>query len=148
MRRIMLVSELNKNSSARTLGEKIFELYLHSIGIDDFEYEKLPEGKRRPPDYTIKRNHDYLFEVKDFQPSELNSGINFFDPCEPIRKKIDAERKKFREYEGWPCSLVLSNNEAILVDITSPDVMLGAMYGDRGIVVPFDTATGAAISEG
>jgi hypothetical protein len=145
---IKTVSELNAQSNAKTLGEQVFERYLRSVGINDFEYEKLPDGKRRPPDYTIRRDRDYLFEVKDFQPEEMRAGFNYYDPYERIRSKIDAARKKFREYEGWPCSLVLCNDGAILVDITSSDFILGAMYGDRGVVIPFNTETGAATSDG
>ena len=43
---------------------------------------------------------------------------------------IDDAAKKFKEYEGQPCVLVLYNNDAALVDIVTPDIVLGAMYGN------------------
>ena len=39
------------------------------------------------------------------------------------------------------------NNDAPLVDIVTPDEVLGAMYGDAGIVIPFNTETGDAAGE-
>ena len=129
-----------------TIGEETFEKYLRSQGIDDFEFEKLPEGKNRPPDYTVARDREYLFEVKDFDPTDIGSG-GFYDGYARVRAKIDAARKKFKEYDGWPCSLVLYNNGAPLVDIVTPEEVLGAMYGDAGIVIPFNTQTGEAAGE-
>jgi len=129
-----------------TIGEKTFEEYLRSQGIDDFEFEKLPEGKNRPPDCTIKRDREFLFDVKDFEPTDIGDG-GFYDGYARIRGKIDAARKKFKEYQGWPCSLVVYNNNAALVDIVTPEGVLGAMYGDAGIVVPFNTQTGEAAGE-
>jgi hypothetical protein len=37
---------------------------------------------------------------------------------------------------------VLYNNDARLVDVTMPDFVLGAMYGNVGIVVSFDVESG------
>jgi hypothetical protein len=36
----------------KTIGEKTFEAYLGARGIN-FEFERLPEGKKRPADYTL-----------------------------------------------------------------------------------------------
>jgi hypothetical protein len=129
-----------------TIGEKTFEKYLASQSITNFEFEKLPPGKHRPSDYTITREREYLFEVKDFEPTDIPDG-GAYDNYARIRSKIDSARRKFREYEGWPCSLVLYNNDAPLVDITTPDTVLGAMYGDAGVVIPFNTETGEAAGE-
>src|SRR5260370_30395828 len=129
-----------------TIGEETFKRYLVSQSIKDFQFEKLAEGKTRPPDYTITRDREYLFEVKDFDPTDIGDG-GFYDGYARIRNKIDAARKKFKEYEGWPCSLVLYNNDAPLVDIVTPEEVLGAMYGDAGVVIPFNTETGESAGE-
>ena len=130
----------------KTVGEQTFERYLVSRGINDFKFEHLVEGKKRPPDYTVTRDRDYLFEVKDFQPEENLLG-GAYDPYARVRAKIDAARKKFQEYEGWPCALVLYNNGAALVDITKPNFVLGAMYGNAGIVIPFNRTDGEPAGE-
>jgi hypothetical protein len=48
---------------------------------------------------------------------------------------------KFQEYETYPCAFVLYNNNAALVDVTKPELVLGAMYGNVGIVIPFNVET-------
>jgi len=52
---------------ARTVGEKLFEEYLYSQGITDFEYEKERDGKAAKIDYAVTLEREYLFEVKDFE---------------------------------------------------------------------------------
>lgn len=130
----------------KTIGEVTFEEYLGARGIG-FEFEKLLPGKSRPPDYFIRHDREYLFEVKDFNPTEVPEW-GWYDGYARIRAKIDSAAKKFREYEGWPCSLVLYNNDAPLVELTKPDLVLGAMYGNAGVVIPFDTGTGQGVGEG
>lgn len=121
----------------KTLGEQTFEAYLHERGIVS-EFERLFHGKKKRPDYTVTHeNVEYLFEVKDF---DLPKGL--FDPHRPIRAKIDAARRKFQEFSNWTCALVLFNPGIPAVDIESPDIVLGAMYGNLGLAQPFDTSTG------
>jgi hypothetical protein len=129
----------------KTTGEKEFEKYLDARGIK-YEFERLPPGKNRPPDYTIFHDKEYLLEVKDFNPTDVPEA-GAYDAYARIRSKIDSARKKFKEYEGYPCGLVLYNNDARLVDVTMPDFVLGAMYGNVGIVVPFDVETGESKGE-
>lgn len=42
---------------------------------------------------------------------------------------------------------MLYNNNAPLVDIVTLEEVLGAMYGDSGVVIPFNTQTGEAVGE-
>ena len=130
----------------KTTSEGLFEQYLASQGLA-FEFEKQYEGKSRRPDYTVAiGGKDYLFEVKEFAPVNLPLGFSQFDPYTPIRAKIDAARKKFSEFEGFPCCLVLYNNGAFVM-IERHYVMLGAMYGDAGFKIPFDANLGKATGE-
>jgi hypothetical protein len=124
----------------KTVGEKTFEHYLDARGIKH-EFERLMPGKKRPPDYTIFRDREYLLEVKDFEATDVPEA-GAYDAYARIRSKIDSARKKFQEYEGYPCCLVLYNNDARLVDVETPHIVLGAMYGNVGVVVPFNAETG------
>ena len=63
-------------------------------------------------------------------------------PTKRIRQKIVEARKKFKEYNGYCCCLVLWGNGAPLVDLTEPEVMLGSMEGNYGFSMPFDPKTG------
>ena len=94
----------------KTTSEELFERYLDSQGLA-FEFEKQHEGKSRRPDYKIAiEGKDYLFEVKEFEPGDFPRGFSQFDPYPPIRAKIDAARKKFKEFEGFPCSAPHASN--------------------------------------
>ncbi len=123
----------------KTIGEKTFEEYLNSREIK-YEFERRLPGKQRLPDYTIFHDREYLLEVKDLDPTDVPEG-GAFDGYARIRSKIDSAAKKFQEYETYPCALVLYNNNAALVDVTKPELVLGAMYGNVGIVIPFNVET-------
>jgi len=121
----------------KTTSEELFERYLESQGLG-FEFERQYEGKSRRPDYTVAiGGKEYLFEVKEFEPGDTPPGTSQFDPYRRIRAKIDAAQKKFKEFEGFPCCLVLYNSAAFVMT-ERPYAVLGAMYGDAGIRIPFD----------
>jgi hypothetical protein len=128
----------------RTAGEVLFEEYLRTQGITDFEYEKERADKRKKPDYTVTLEREYLFDVKDFTYTEVpESGA--YDPYQRLRRKIGEIRDQFREYKEWPCCAVLYNDNAHLVDLITPMIVQGAMYGNAGITMQFDTATGRVV---
>ena len=131
-----------KSLILKTIGEKTFEEYLNSREIK-YEFERRLPGKQRRPDYTIFHDREYLLEVKDLDPTDVPE-VGSFDGYTRIRSKIDSAAKKFKEYEAYPCALVLYNNNAALVDVTKPELVLGAMYGNVGIVIPFNVETGEA----
>jgi hypothetical protein len=70
-------------------------------------------------------------------------GPSAYDPYPKIREKIEEGRNKFKEFKDFPCSLVLKNGNAF-VHLDSPDIVLGAMYGDSGFSFPVDTRVGRA----
>jgi hypothetical protein len=129
--------------SPRTKGEIVFEDYLNFQGIP-FDFEKEHPGKTKRPDYTIEwESKIIVFDVKDFDPLEKSlSGFGQFDPYTPIREKIGAGRKKFKEFKEYGCCLVLFDAGRPLLLLDSPDVMLGSMYGDAGFTFPVNTTTG------
>ena len=125
----------------RTKGELLFETYLRLQGITKYEFEKTHQHKRSKPDYSVQIDQEYLFEVKDFERKDILDG-GAYDPYRRIRQKIESARKKFREYKDSPCCLVLYNNNASLVHLEAPDLMLGAMYGNYGITTEFNPDRG------
>lgn len=128
----------------RTKGEQLFEEFLHSQGIANFVYEIDRLGKIKKIDYTVPFDREYLFEVKDFTYTEI-PGCSAFDPHERLRNKIGELRAQFREYKEWPCCGVLYNDNAHLVDLNTPEIVLGAMYGDLGFTMTVNTATGQVV---
>jgi hypothetical protein len=130
--------------SSRTPGEVVFEKYLDSQNIK-FEFEKEHPGKTKRPDYTIEwEGKTLVLDVKDFDPPQSPlSGFGQFDPYTPIREKIDQGRDKFKQFKQCCCCcLVLFDAGRPLLLLDSPDVMLGAMYGDAGFTFPVNMTTG------
>lgn len=125
----------------RTKGEQRFETYLRLQGITNYEFEKSHPGKRKRPDYSITLDREYLFEVKDFAPTDIFTA-GAYDPHNRIRQKINQGYKEFKEYKEWPCSLVLYDNNASLIHLESPQIMLGAMYGNYGVSIDFNPELG------
>lgn len=128
--------------SPTTTGELLFQDYLNAMRYP-YEFEKEFPGKSKRPDYTVTKDGLFLFDVKDFQPY-MPVGGGAFDPYPRIREKIGEGRVKFKEFKQFPCSLVLKNNGNAFVQLESPDIMLGSMYGDSGFTFPVDTKLGRA----
>jgi len=128
-------------TSEHTIGEERFETYLESMGYP-FEFEKEYPGKQKRPDYTVTKNGTFLFDVKDADPN-MPLGFNQFDPHDPIIERINAGRKKFKEFKEFPCCVVLQNNGNMFMDIEHAPIVLGAMYGKVGFTVPLYVGVGA-----
>jgi hypothetical protein len=129
--------------SGKNISELLFENYLATQGLT-FEFEKEFAGKSKRPDYSVPLdNREWLFEVKEFTADDIPTG-GAFDPYAPIRAKIDAAKKKFKEYDGFPCCLVIYNNQAF-VQTEKDFVIFGAMYGDHGFRMPFDPEKGIGV---
>lgn len=128
-----------------TPGEALFEEYLKSQNLSDFEYEKERPGKQKKPDYSVViAGREYLFDVKDFDYVDLPPEGGF-NPYKRIRGKIGEARQQFNEFQGWPCCIVLYNNNAPLLQLNRPHVVLGAMEGNFGITMLYDTREGGGM---
>jgi hypothetical protein len=127
-------------TSERTIGERRFEAYLNAMGYP-FEFEKEYPGKQKRPDYTVAKNGTFLFDVKDADPN-MPPGFNQFDPHEAIIQRINAGRKKFKEFKEFSCCVVLQNNGNVFMNIEHPVSVLGAMYGKVGFKVPIFVGIG------
>jgi hypothetical protein len=129
---------------ARTVSERAFEEYLDRRGFP-IRYEELPAEATKPVDYTIEFGGQTIrLDVKEWEPRGPRLASGCFDPYEPIRKKIEEARDKFKQYKGRdePCVLVLCHYgpQPIMLD---PMAIFGAMLGDFGIEIPFNVQTGA-----
>ena len=129
--------------AGKTVSERAFEEYLSRHGLVA-RYEELPAGITMPCDYSLDLGGKTIrFDVKEWESQPPTSG--YFDPYAPIRQKIQAGKKKFKQYKGRgePCVLVLCHfgRQLILLD---PLAIFGAMCGDFGWVIPCDTAHGVA----
>jgi len=127
----------------KTASELRFEEYLRSNGLGYFQFEKEIPGTSRRPDYSLSfMGQEILFEVKEFKAmgNELKNDnkARAYDPYRRIREKIGAGRKKFKDLENYCCCLVLWNEEKPLVFLQIEELMLGAMFGNLAIKIPFE----------
>jgi hypothetical protein len=159
-----------RGAEPKTAGEAAFEEYLKENRIA-FAYELQEKGKTRRPDYTIKfRGVAIKLDVKDVEDDTLagselevngaaleavalgnapddgrvvheHVGGGGYDPHPALREKINTARQQFAEYKGMPCAIVFygAGHDA---DLRSPEVMLGVMYGNFGISIPFNPERG------
>jgi hypothetical protein len=89
-----------------------------------------------------------LLEVKDIVNSMPPMGFSTFDPYKPIREHIEEGTRKFKSTTDYVCCLVLAAPPGSFVQLNDPNYMLGAMYGDLGFRIPFNTGgRGAADAE-
>jgi hypothetical protein len=131
-------------TEARTEGERLFEQYLDEMQYA-YEFEKEFEGKKKRPDYAVtKGGGTFLFDAKDFDPMTPKLGFSQFDPYSRLRQRIDDGRKKFKEFKEFPCCIVLRNTGNAFVNVESPAIVIGAMYGDAGFKIPIYVGPGTS----
>lgn len=147
------ISEMNLASfmKGQNVSELLFEQYLAEQRLGKADHEPEFPGATKRVDYRLLHNGKRLwFEVKEFdddrklfvgrKPGEIRGGA--YDPYESIRLKIDRAKEKFREYKGECCSLVLFNERANLVNLSTEDFVLGAMLGDIAYSFSIDLEKG------
>lgn len=122
----------------KTKSEMLFEGYLRARGYSEVEFEPVIAGTGKRPDYRITGlGQDLFVEVKEFRgvPSDFKLGTHCVDPYPPLREKIGAGRKKFKDLKRHCCCLVLHNVDKPLVHLDWRHVY-GAMLGNLGFSVP------------
>lgn len=139
-------------SNSKSHADLLFEQYLLSQCMRDFEYEKdwKMDGITTHPDYSVvHEGSTYIFEVKELDPKTPFSGFSFSDPYKNIRAKIKkvGYRNQLKPFKGrFPCCLVLWSNDDPR-QLLDPFRMGGAMYGDIGFRVYFDSETGESVGK-
>jgi len=124
--------------------EELLEAYLFSHGLIEFEFQPALEGCAQKPDYLLRVGaKEILLEVKEFRATsqDFSRSSGAYDPYQPIREKILAGRKRFKELEDYCCCLVLYKSEKPLVDL-GWEFIYGAMLGNMAVRMPFDPARG------
>lgn len=142
------IAVADRDEPIKTESERLFEAYLGAAGIP-FRFEKALEGSTRKPDYqVIFSDQKLLFDVKEFHATseDFAPGARGYDAYKPIREKILAARKKFKDLEEHCCCLVLFNGQKPLVDLEWRFIY-GAMLGNLGLRVPFDPSRGGFVME-
>ena len=89
--------------------EMLLEGYLRNRGYEDFDFEPEIPGTTRRPDYRLRwQGGEVLLEVKVFRANadDFRAGFGVFDPCPPLREKIDTARDKFSKLKQHCCCLV------------------------------------------
>lgn len=140
--------EPSSTTTPATVGELLFVSYLQAQGIA-FAFEMSRSGKNKMVDFTVPfEGAEYLFECKDFEKADPKLGpgfIGFFDPVEPVRIKIDAARRKFAEYDEFPCSLVLYNVRLLTLYLEDAASVFSAMHGNLKFGFLVNTQSGAMV---
>jgi excisionase family DNA binding protein len=135
----------------QNISELFFEQYLSEQGLGNADHHPEFPGATKIVDYRLLHNGKQLwFEVKEFdddrklfagqKPGQVRVGA--YDPYKGIRNKINDAWRKFRDYDRECCSLVLFNEGANNVHITSGNCVLGAMLGDITYSIPMDFEKG------
>ncbi len=131
----------------KPVSERLFEQYLLSQGLTDYDYEKPWDGIPMRPDYSVYlQDTTYIFDVKEFDEQPIPTGLFFRDPYARIRQKINHVRNQFKYFKDKSCCLVLCSFDP-LVDLYDSIIVFGAMYGDLGLSIPFDMEKGSAIED-
>jgi len=128
----------------KTGSEQLLESYLLARGMTDFEFEPQVRGSAHRPDFVLDvGGHRLVLEVKQFEPTpaDFSLGARGYDPYGPIREKIEAGRKKFKDLREYCCCLILYNRGNSLVDLGWRHIY-AAMLGNLAIRMPFDPARG------
>ncbi len=146
--------DLSSLMLGQNISELLFEQYLAEQGLGKPDHEPKFPGATKRVDYRLLHNGKRLwFEVKEFAddaaliarmvPGQVGGGA--YDGYKSIRNKINDAWKKFRDYDGECCSLVLFNERINLVHISAPDTVLGAMLGNIQFSIPLNLETGERV---
>lgn len=129
--------------NAKTDGERLFEKHLNAHRLK-FEHEPPLVGTSRLIDYVVEHptHGQIFFEVKDIHHRPPAGSRSAFDPHKEIRKHIVKGAEKFVGLPDALCVLVLVAAPGSFVDLLSPRIMLGAMYGDLGVTIPVNPGLG------
>jgi len=123
-----------KPEPVRTPSDALLQEYLRSHGITDVDVEPVIENSSSRPDYRLRADGvDVLLDVEDLtsklEDSRVRGGA--YNPYGPIRERLSAARRKFKDVEGHCYCLVFENPDKLRIDLTW-QIVMGAMLSDLG----------------
>ena len=123
-----------------TASETLFEEYLTAHGYTGWTHERPILGKPTTPDFQLPfAGTISFFEVKEFAAVIFQNGEGgSYDPYAPLRRKVNQAARQFKHYKEFPCSLVLADPNGALIDLASPEIVIGTMLGNVGWRVPLN----------
>jgi hypothetical protein len=141
-----------------TVSEHYFAEYLDSTKYRWDRHPAIP-GQSKIPDFGFDhRGVRVLSDVKERTPSkeqleetqrvidaaiagERHSTARHFNPVEQVRHLINQGRRKFKDFDGHLCALIIYNNGHRDVRL-DPYIIFGAMLGNPGFTISLNTETG------
>ena len=124
----------DKPEPVRAQSEALLQEYLRSHGLTDIEVEPVIENSSSRPDYRLRADGaEVLLDVEDFTSGFADSRVRggAYNPYGPIREKLSAARRKFKDMEGHCCCLVFENPDKLRIDLTW-QIVMGAMLSNLG----------------
>src|SRR5208282_5778689 len=128
----------DKPEPVRGQSETLLQEYLRSHGLTDVEVGPVIENSSSRPDYRMHADgFEVLFDVEELgtKPADGRIRGRAHNPYGPIREKISAARRKFKDMEGHCCCLILENQEKPRIGLNW-QIIMGAMLSDLGFSSP------------
>lgn len=125
----------DKPEPVRVQSGALLQEYLRSHGLTDVEVDPVIESSSSRPDYRLRADgFEMLFDVEELSMKPADGRIRggAYNPYSPIREKISAARRKFKDMEGHCCCLILENQERPRIGLNW-QIIMGAMLGDLGL---------------
>jgi hypothetical protein len=126
--------------------DALLQEYLRSHGLTDVEVDPIIENSSSRPNYRLRADgFEVLFDVEELtKPADSRIRGGADNPYGPIREKINAARRKFKDMEEHCCCLVLENHERLRIGLNW-QIIMGAMLSDLGLPSPVGQRQGDAL---
>ena len=128
----------DKPEPVRVQSHALLLEYLRAHGLTDLEVDPVIENSSSRPDYRLRADgFEVLFDVEELstKPADARTRGGAYNPYGPIREKISAARRKFKNMEGHCCCLILENQERPRIGLNW-QIIMGAMLSDLGLPFP------------
>ncbi len=128
----------DKPEPVRVQSDALLQEYLRSHGLTDVEVDPVIENSSSRPDYRLRADgFEVVFDVEELSTKPVDGRIRggAYNPYGPIREKISAARRKFKDMEGHCCCLILENQERPRIGLNW-QIIMGAMLSDLGLASP------------
>ena len=125
----------DKPEPVRVQSDALLQEYLRSHGLTDVEVGPVIENSSSRPDYRLRADgFEVLFDVEELSTKPQDGRIRggAYNPYGPMREKISAARRKFKDLEGHCCCLILENQERPRIGLNW-QIIMGAMLSDLGL---------------